>query len=554
VRGLAANAGMAAAQTAAATAPRRVLRVRRGITCLRYCCVPILWQKWDAHPIIFLLFAISISISTALPEMVSLRHETSLLLHKNAAEVKIWERIRKNCGRILVGLVLHFAEATCIYPELNMQIKNIKIKNFRLLRDVTLCLEKRTTLIVGRNNSGKTSLAELFRRLLSENSASFTLEDFSVAAHAGFMTALNLALAGEDSAKVRAALPVIEITITIFYDQNAASLGPLTDFIIDLDPTCTEAQIDIHYELDEGKIDVFLQTAELVAKVNEVDQKAVLLQAMKELVPKHFKCSLLATDPNDPTNQKPLEWPKLRTLIQGDLVAAQRGLDDTTHKDNDSLSKILGVLFANADADSADENDRNTVEELRAAVKDVQGSIDKSFNEQLTGLLPALDLFGYRLPDPKIRTETQLDVELLLKNHTKIRYSGEDGVHLPEGYNGLGTRNLIYILLKLFQAFKSFRSRSGEPGAHLIFIEEPEAHLHPQMQEVFIQKLNEMATLFSKEYGDNQPWPVQFVVTTHSPHMANKASFDAIRYFLSSPIKGSANSFSTRIKDLKERF
>jgi energy-coupling factor transporter ATP-binding protein EcfA2 len=435
-----------------------------------------------------------------------------------------------------------------------MQIKNIEIKNFRLLREVKLCLDKRTTLIVGRNNSGKTSLAELFRRLLSENSVSFKLEDFSVASHAGFMAALDLFMAKEDSTKIRAALPTIEIAITLSYDEAAASLGPLSDFIIDLDPACHEARIDIRYELEEGKISAFLEAAELAAMAAETERKPALLQAMKEMVPKLYKCSLLATDPNDPTNQKPLEWPKFRALIQGDLVTAHRGLDDTTHKENDSLGKILSVLFATADAASADESDKNTVDELRVAVKDVQGSIDKSFNEQLTGLLPALDLFGYRLPDPKLRTETQLDVELLLKNHTKIRYSGEDGVHLPEAYNGLGARNLIYILLKLFEAFKLFRAREGEPGAHLVFIEEPEAHLHPQMQEVFIQKLSEMAALFSKEYGGGQPWPVQFVVTTHSSHMANKAPFDAIKYFLSAPVTGTANSFSTRIKDLKGNF
>ncbi|MBA5686697.1 ATP-dependent nuclease [Rugamonas apoptosis] len=435
-----------------------------------------------------------------------------------------------------------------------MQIKNIEIKNFRLLRDMKLCLDKQTTLIVGRNNSGKTSLAELFRRLLSETSVGFKLEDFSVASHEDFVTALNLAVEKEDSVKVRAALPAIEIAIAISYDEKAASLGPIADFVIDLNPACTEARIEIRYELEEGKIGAFLEAAEAASAEPDAERKSALLQSMKELVPKHYKCNLMAADPNDPENRKPLEWQKFRTLIQGDLVTAHRGLDDTTHKDNDSLGKILSALFATADADSAGEADRNTAEELRAAVKDVQGSIDKSFNEQLTGLLPALDLFGYRLPDPKLRTETQLDVELLLKNHTRIRYSGEDGVHLPEAYNGLGARNLIYILLKLFEAFKSFMSRPGEPGAHLVFIEEPEAHLHPQMQEVFIQKLGEMAALFSKEYGADRLWPVQFVVTTHSPHMANKAPFDAIKYFLSSPAKGTANSFSTKIKDLKGDF
>ena len=49
-----------------------------------------------------------------------------------------------------------------------MNITSTKIKNFRLLSDVELALEKETTVIVGRNNSGKTSLTEVIRRFLQQ--------------------------------------------------------------------------------------------------------------------------------------------------------------------------------------------------------------------------------------------------------------------------------------------------------------------------------------------------------------------------------------------------
>lgn len=435
-----------------------------------------------------------------------------------------------------------------------MQIKKIEVKNFRLLKNVELFLEERTTLIVGRNNSGKTSLAELFRRLLLENSANFRLEDFSLGVHAEFFTAFELAKAGKEEPEIRAALPVIEVTLTVGYDKGTADLGLLGDFIVDLNPDCTEARIYIRYQLEDGKLKPFFDTVEFDGKAGKEQQQFAFFEAMKEQVPNYYKCSLVAVDPNDASNQKPLDWSRLKALIQGDLITAHRGLDDTTHKDNDSLGKILSALFATAGSDSAAESDRKTVAELKAAVKEVQGSIDKSFNGQLANLLPAFSLFGYRLPDPKLRTETQLDVELLLKNHTKIRYSGVNGIHLPEAYNGLGARNLIFILLKLFEAFKSFRARQTSPAVHIVFIEEPEAHLHPQMQEVFIQKLSEIAQVFANISGGGQPWPVQFVVSTHSSHMANKAAFDAIRYFLTAADPAVVNSFSSKIKDLKRDF
>lgn len=436
----------------------------------------------------------------------------------------------------------------------NMYIKKIDIKNFRLLKNVDLFLEERTTLIVGRNNSGKTSLAELFRRLLLEESTNFKLEDFSLGAHDGFWTAFELMREGKDEVDVREVLPVIEISLIVGYDKSAVNLGLLSDFIVDLNTDCTETRIDIRYQLEEGKIKPFFEAIGLDETAGKDQQRDVFFQAMKEFVPKYYKCNLIAVDPNDETNQKALEWKKLRGLIQGNLITAHRGLDDTTHKDNDSLGKILSALFVTAGSDSAGDSDRKTVSELKTAVKDVQGSIDKSFNDQLKNLLPAFSLFGYRLPDPKLRTETQLDVELLLKNHTKIRYSGINGIHLPEAYNGLGARNLIYILLKLFEAFKSFKAQKIAPSVHVVFIEEPEAHLHPQMQEVFINKLGEIAKVFAENAGDGQPWPVQFVVTTHSSHMANKAEFDATRYFLSAADPKEKDTFSTKIKDLKRNF
>lgn len=49
-----------------------------------------------------------------------------------------------------------------------MRIESVEIKNFRLLADATLALEEQTTVIVGRNNSGKTSLSEVIKRLMTD--------------------------------------------------------------------------------------------------------------------------------------------------------------------------------------------------------------------------------------------------------------------------------------------------------------------------------------------------------------------------------------------------
>lgn len=46
-----------------------------------------------------------------------------------------------------------------------MRIHQVQINNFRRLADVELVLEEQTTVIVGRNNNGKTSLSDIILRL-----------------------------------------------------------------------------------------------------------------------------------------------------------------------------------------------------------------------------------------------------------------------------------------------------------------------------------------------------------------------------------------------------
>jgi predicted ATP-dependent endonuclease of OLD family len=434
-----------------------------------------------------------------------------------------------------------------------MHIHKIDIKNFRLLKDVSLRLEEETTVLVGRNNSGKTSLTELFRRLSADRSPSFRLEDFSLSVYDRFWQAFVLKQEGQEEDEIVAALPVIEVKLTISYDKEAKSLGALDEFIIELDPECSEAIVVARYQFSGADVDALFENIDVDQNGSEDANRTAFFRTMRERVSECYKLSVLTVDPNDSTNQKQISLSKFQDLMQCGFIRAQRGLDDVTKRDTGVLSKVLEKLRCTAMSETAAPQDRKITERLEEATSDIQTSIDEDFNDQLHDLMPALSLFGYPgLGDPGLLTETSLDVERLLKDHTKVYYSGVDGINLPEAYNGLGARNLIFILFKLFEFFKSFRSEQVAPAVHLVFIEEPEVHLHPQMQEVFIGQLNNIAHTFSEEFNEGRPWPVQFVVTTHSSHVANRAPFTSIRYFLSTPATDGSNVCSTDIKDLRQ--
>ncbi len=424
-----------------------------------------------------------------------------------------------------------------------MKISKLLVSNFRLLEGVELCLEDGATVIVGRNNSGKTSLTELFRRLLDEKSPRFKLEDFSLGIHEKFWNAFQLYLDESEEAVIRNSLPTISTTLFVEYEADIGT-GSLADFVIDLNEDCTLAEIHIRYELHAGKIGQLFEGIER--------DKEALFKELKERIPKFFRTTIEAQDPNDPTNTKVVDFTSLRSLLQVGFINAQRALDDVSNKEKAVLGKIFERLFLSAASERASAGDQTTVNTLKTAVTGVQDQIDGDFNEQLQNLIPAFDLFGYPgLTDPQLRTQTVLKVEQLLSNHTTVGYLGVNGINLPESYNGLGPRNLIFILLKLFEFFKDFKNRQAASGIHMVFIEEPEAHLHPQMQSVFIRKLVEIRNLFVEKYNDGDPWPVQFIVTTHSSHIANEASFDSMRYFLTKPRQIDALLLKTEVKDLR---
>jgi predicted ATP-dependent endonuclease of OLD family len=430
-----------------------------------------------------------------------------------------------------------------------IKLTSIRVQGFRLLDDVTIAVEPSSTVIVGRNNSGKTSLAEVFERFLGESRAPFRLEDFSASTRRGFATAKTLRDAGNTPPEtIVASLPIIALELTFGYDINSADLGTLSPFIIDLDPACTKAIARVEYSPSLATLALLLD-----ADTDGADPNEALRRHLREAIPKAYAVTVSAIDPTDSSNRRLFDsLNPLAMLMHVGFVKAQRTLDSGKRGDTDVIGKLLSKLFRSAEGIGASQEDQDIASQLKSSVEQIEQAMQGDFDTHLKALLPTLSSFGFpSLNDTELRPQTSIDIETLLSDNTRIFYTGTDGVHLPEGYNGLGTRNLIYILLQLEALHKTYRGSSVRPGTHLVFIEEPEAHLHPQMQEVFIGQLHEAVTTLSEKYPHEPLWQAQFVVSTHSSHLANAAPFDAIRYFLNAPT-AEQGIRHTKVKDFRK--
>lgn len=93
----------------------------------------------------------------------------------------------------------------------------------------------------------------------------------------------------------------------------------------------------------------------------------------------------------------------------------------------------------------------------------------------------------------------------------------KDDVRLKEFSQGLGITNLIFICLKV----ESFVKHCHPDTVNLFIIEEPEAHMHPQMERMLIG--------FIKEILKTEGVKIQGVVTTHSSVIVKCSDLNNIR-------------------------
>ncbi|GEA13123.1 AAA family ATPase [Alteromonas sp. KUL49] len=124
-----------------------------------------------------------------------------------------------------------------------MHISKLTVKNFRLLKNVEIDLEEKVSLLVGKNNTGKTSLLMIFEKFFEEKP--FTYNDFN--------TSLRKEI---DGIRQDSDFETLKISLLLTIKYNVAdNLENLADFIQDLDPDQTEVSILFECSINSKKAD-----------------------------------------------------------------------------------------------------------------------------------------------------------------------------------------------------------------------------------------------------------------------------------------------------------
>lgn len=186
------------------------------------------------------------------------------------------------------------------------------------------------------------------------------------------------------------------------------------------------------------------------------------------------------------------------------------------------------------------------------AIKTAEEAFDERLKKAFASSLDELNNLGYPgIADPSISVATELRPIDGLRHDAAVQY--DVPVHkkgktttarLPEESNGLGYQNLISMVFRLI-GFRDEWMRVGKvsegnekqlyPLIHLVLIEEPEAHLHTQVQQVFVRKAYEVIRNHPILSGKNSPFTSQLVISTHSSHIAHECDFSSLRYFRRMP-------------------
>jgi predicted ATP-dependent endonuclease of OLD family len=485
-----------------------------------------------------------------------------------------------------------------------MNIAFVEIQNFRKLKSCRVEIASKETVFVGANNSGKTSAMDAMILFLKRSrrkditTTDFTLSNWSYLNQIGnqWVHVNDDNMPDLTLEQWLSYVPAIDIWL----DVNDADIHHVIHLLPTLDWKPDQklglrlvfAPEDIEKLYKEFR-DAYQLARNTEPTASSKDKRNLSLwpESMQDFLDRelhrHFEVKAYILDPaqcKEPTNgtakpqplpadSEPMDGEPFKDLFKIDVISAQRGFSDPktehdSHSGFASLSTQLRQYFTKHlnPSDSPDASDIDALQAIEEAKAVFDEKLKTSFDPAI-GELEGLNYPGFSDPQisltSKISAVDSLDHKTAVQFNVSPEHEDSTALSLPEQYNGLGYQNLISMVFSLIR-FRDEWMRVGKAAKrqigddtifeplHIVLIEEPEAHLHAQVQQVFIKKAYEV--LRHHENLEGNQLNTQMIVSTHSSHIAHELDFTCLRYFRREPASQKGEIPSATVVNLSKTF
>ena len=310
-----------------------------------------------------------------------------------------------------------------------MILSKIIIKNYRSITDAEIDIDGDMTLIVGRNNTGKTSLFDFIEKVLTGNDLSY--DDYPLNKR-NELHNLLLEFESENISYTelceRIPLPSIEFWVDYSLDEPDANLGALAPFIIDIDVDTTIAIIcaELRVRMTEDALLNIIGSTLTVTDDDRISYEE-LRSFWDSNFNKIFEMVIYAVNPKDREDTQTKSSKQLSELFPFYLIPAERVLGEDGTQKNSSLSKLITNFF-DMKEDDYDPDVTIKVKQLRDIVEDANKKVQKQSDELLSYVVNSAIGFGYPNGEElQLGVTTNLKIDDQIKNQTKLSYKSDEG-------------------------------------------------------------------------------------------------------------------------------
>lgn len=234
------------------------------------------------------------------------------------------------------------------------------------------------------------------------------------------------------------------------------------------------------------------------------------VQFKAESVPARPRPVVMAGPANAPESE-PEKRQQIAHVYLEPLRDARRELDSA---DGVRLARIIELLTPREEADAFVESANQALRALSSdpvlirTTSAIQGHLDE-LTQPVRG-----QSIGINFEDHRLRG-------LVRSLRVKMAEHGIELANIKE--SGLGYANLLFIASVILELRKAW-----DAELTLFLVEEPEAHLHPQLQGVLLEYLKEQAEESLRDDTTGPAGRIQVIATTHSPNLSSGVSVEDV--------------------------